>query len=421
MELRPGCKQSEVGVIPTDWSAPQVGDLCDSIVPGRNKPKLFDGDIPWITTPDLEDGRPVSVSRLGLCISRAEAKQVGSKIVPPESVLMSCAGELGIIALTRGEIVVNQQLHAFIPTESIDSSYLMFALASQKNRIASYGTKTAVPYLNKKACNSIPIPLPATLHEQRAIASALCDVDLFLDALGRLIGKKRDIKQAAMQQLLTGQTRLNGFTREWEFKTLGELFDFSGGYSASRDQLSTEGHCYLHYGDIHGATKTFVDTAADYSTIPKLDLPLSKFSPKSLLQDGDVVFVDASEDDEGTSKHVVVVNKNNVPFISGLHTIVAKSKTDEINHEYRRYCFQTKAIRDQFRFYSAGMKVFGISKTNIPKLTMPVPSIDEQATIACVLTDMDSELEVLERRLAKTRELKQAMMQDLLTGRTRLL
>jgi type I restriction enzyme S subunit len=223
-----------------------------------------------------------------------------------------------------------------------------------------------------------------------------------------------------MQQLLTGQTRLPGFKGEWEVKTFGELFNFSGGYTASRDQLSTAGHCYLHYGDIHGATKTFVDVRADYQNIPKLDIRINRVSPGSLLKDGDVVFVDASEDDEGTSRHIVVVNKENVPFISGLHTIVAKAKTDELAHVYRRYCFQTLAIRQQFLFYAVGTKVSGISKTNIPKLKMPVPSIPEQTAIAEVLTDMDAELAALEQRREKTRALKQAMMQELLTGKTRL-
>ena len=206
----------------------------------------------------------------------------------------------------------------------------------------------------------------------------------------------------------------------WEVKTLGDLFNFSGGYSASRDQLSTEGHCYLHYGDIHGAKKTCVDTRADYQDIPKLDIPLKRVSSGSLLKDGDVVFVDASEDDEGTSRHVVVMNKDYVPFISGLHTIVAKSKTDELAHEYRQYCFQTAAIRQQFLFYAVGTKVSGISKSNIPKLTLLVPPLPEQTAIAAVLTDMDAELALLEQRLAKTRALKQGMMQELLTGRTRL-
>ncbi|MCX6178764.1 MAG: restriction endonuclease subunit S [Chlorobiales bacterium] len=115
------------------------------------------------------------------------------------------------------------------------------------------------------------------------------------------------------------------------------------------------------------------------------------------------------------------MNKNDIPFIAGLHTIVAKSKTNELTHEYRRYCFQTAAIRQQFLFYSVGTKVSGISKTNIPNLKIPVPPTAEQTAIATVLSDMDAELIALEKRREKTRNLKQAMMQELLTGKTRLI
>jgi len=281
-------------------------------------------------------------------------------------------------------------------------------------------TVTAIPHISPADIRGFTIPVPSSIEEQRAIATALSDVDALLAAQDKLIAKKRDIKQAAMQQLLTGKQRLPGFSGGWEVKTLGDLFTFSGGYSASRDQLSVEGHCYLHYGDIHGSSKTSIDTEVDYQDIPKLDIPLKQVSTKSLLKDGDVVFVDASEDDEGTSKHVVVVNKSNLPFISGLHTIVAKSKTDELAHEYRHYCFQTQAIRQQFLFYAVGTKVSGISKTNMPKLTLPVPSIPEQTAIAAVLSDMDADLAALEQQRDKTRAVKQGMMQELLTGRIRL-
>ena len=299
--------------------------------------------------------------------------------------------------------------------------FLAYYVQSKRywNWVASVSIRSGQPGINGQEYGTLQLPLPGPA-EQTAIATALSDVDALLDGLDRLIAKKRDLKQAAMQQLLTGQTRLPSFHGEWEVKTLGDLFNFSGGYSASRSQLSTEGHCYLHYGDIHGATKTCVDARADYHDIPKFNIPLKRVSPGSLLKDGDVVFVDASEDDEGTSKHVVVVNKDSVPFISGLHTIVAKSKTNELVHEYRRYCFQTAAVRQQFLFYAVGKKVSGISKTNIPKLTLPVPSVPEQTDIADVLSGMDAELAALEARRDKTRDLKQAMMQELLTGKTRL-
>ncbi len=94
---------------------------------------------------------------------------------------------------------------------------------------------------------------------------------------------------------------------------------------------------------------------------------------------------------ECEGKHLVVINKRNLPFISGLHTIVAKEKTEEVAHDYRRYCFQTRGIQQQFLFYAVGTKVSGISKTNIPKLTLPVPLLPEQTAIAAILTDMDAE------------------------------
>jgi type I restriction enzyme S subunit len=216
------------------------------------------------------------------------------------------------------------------------------------------------------------------------------------------------------------ETEVGIIPEDWGVKSFGELFNISGGLSASRDQLSSEGHCYLHYGDIHLSNKTFIDVKAEYQDIPKLNIPLNKVSTASLLKDGDIVFVDASEDDEGASKHVVIVNREGIPYISGLHTIVAKSKTDELNHHYRRYCFQTRAIKKQFLFYSVGTKVTGISKTNIAKILLPVPSIPEQKAIAEALSDVDALIEALEQLLAKKRQVKQGAMQELLTGKRRL-
>lgn len=140
-----------------------------------------------------------------------------------------------------------------------------------------------------------------------------------------------------------------------------------------------------------------------------------------MLADGDVVFVDASEDDEGVSKHIVVINPDAAPYISGLHTIVAKPKTALLEKEYLRHCFQTQAVKTQFRFYAVGTKVLGVNKTNIAKIVLPVPDKDEQAAISAILSHMDAEITTLEAKLAKARQIKQGMMQELLTGRIRLI
>lgn len=428
MELRPGYKRTDAGVIPEDWDVKPLGSTLRKGRLGGNYPNQEqETESPLIKMGNLARGQ--------MDVSTLEYIPPGVKIDPVHrlsngDVLFNTRNTLdlvGKVAIWRNELPIayynsNLMRLEFDAHQVPSGEYACVALntaASLANLRALATGTTSVAAIYTRDLMGLPIVLPPP-QEQLEIARALNDMHALLEGLERLIVKKRDLKQATMQQLLTGQTRLPGFAGEWAVKTLGELFDFSGGFSASRDQLSTEGYCYLHYGDIHGATKTFVDTTSDYQRIPKLNIPLQKVSPKSLLDDGDVVFVDASEDEEGTSKHVVVVNNGRIPFISGLHTIVAKSKTDELNHEYRRYCFQTKAIQEQFRFYAVGTKVSGISKTNIPKLTLPVPSPAEQIAIASVLMDMDAELAALEQRLAKTRDLKQAMMQELLTGRTRL-
>jgi type I restriction enzyme S subunit len=303
----------------------------------------------------------------------------------------------------------------------LDDQYSGYALRSPciRRQIIARGQGAIRANVGQNDLRSVLVPRPPR-PEQVAIAEALSDADALIESLEQLLAKKRQLKQGATQELLTGKMRLPGFSGEWAVKPLGDLFDFSGGFTASRAQLSSVGYCYLHYGDIHTTTKSFVDVRSEYQDIPKLDTPLSRVSLVSLLADGDVVFVDASEDVEGASKHVVVINPDGIPFISGLHTLVAKSKTNELEHRYLRYCFQTDTVKAQFRFFVVGTKVSGISKTNIAKVTLPVPSVPEQSAIAAILSDMDNEIAALEAKLVRVRRLKQGMMQELLTGRIRL-
>jgi len=325
------------------------------------------------------------------------------------------------MAQLGNEMAFNQTCYCLLPLSGFDKDFLYYSMKFSVRSMIAHAYGTIFGTITTNSFQEWKIPLPPTLAEQQAIAAALSDADAWIASLEQLIRKKRQVRQGAMQELLTGKRRLPGFNGKWEVKPLGDLFAFSGGLSASRDQLTSEGYCYLHYGDIHLSSKSFIDAKAEYSKIPKLDISLGKVSPSSLLNDGDIVFVDASEDDDGASKHIVVVNTDKIPFISGLHTIVAKSKTDELDHKYRRYCFKTKEIKKQFLFYAVGTKVTGISKTNIAKILLPVPILDEQAAIASILDNMDAEIAALEQKLAKARLVKQGMMQELLTGRIRLI
>jgi type I restriction enzyme S subunit len=415
---RPGYRQTEVGVIPGDWKVHPIRAVC-KLINGRGfKPfEWKKAGFPIIRIQNLNGSDEfnyfqgtydkkleVEPGQLLFAWSGSRGTSFGPHI---------WSGPLGLLNYHTWKVQVRES--------EVSKEFFLYALRKLTAFIEdrAHGA-SALVHTQKWEMEGFEFPAPPTQAEQEAIAEALSDADTLIESLEQLLAKKRYLKQGAMQELLTGKKRLSGFGGKWEVKALGDLFTFGGGYTASRDQLSSEGYCYLHYGDIHTSKKAFVDVRSEYQNIPKLDIPLKKVSPVSLLDDGDVVFVDASEDDEGASKHLVVFNPDGIPYISGLHTIVAKSKGNAIDHQYRRYCFQTSAVKAQFRFFAVGTKVSGISKTNIAKITLLVPSVPEQAAIASILSDIDAEIVAIEEKLVKAGNLKQGMMQELLTGRIRL-
>ena len=404
--LRAGYKQTEVGVIPGDWGVRQIIDVCDFIVPGRNKPKFSNDTIPWITTPDLEDGGKVSESRLGLSVSRADANSVGSRVVPAGAVVMSCVGELGITAYAGRDIVINQQLHAFIPSKLIDGHFLLHAIRTRKSYLEGIATKTALPYLNKDNCNSIRLPFPP-LQEQRAIATALSDTDALLAKLDEFIAKKRDLKQAAMQQLLTGQTRLPGFSGEWEVKRLGDVAIFLKGKGLPKSSLTLSGaEPCIHYGELFTRYPETIGAIISRTND-------SRDSFRSI--ENDVLMPTSDVTPRGLAK-ASCVRVDNV--ILGGDILVIRSDRKSVYGPFLSYVIRREEV--QVLQLVSGSTVFHLYGSDMKKFTFSMPNIAEQTAIATILSDMDAELTALEARRDKTRALKQGMMQELLTGRIRL-
>ena len=145
---------------PKGWEVKPVGEICSCIVPGRDKPKSFTGETPWVTTNDLEHLDVTSESKKFIGLSGFEISEVKAKIVPRNSVLMTCVGDLGTVSIAGNDMVINQQLHAFLPNEYIDSSFLSFALSFQKGFMMRMASSTTLPYMNKTICNSVPLINP---------------------------------------------------------------------------------------------------------------------------------------------------------------------------------------------------------------------------------------------------------------------
>ncbi|MDM8567526.1 restriction endonuclease subunit S, partial [Candidatus Halobeggiatoa sp. HSG11] len=200
-----------------EWLKNKVGKLCDYIVPGRNKPRIFNGDIPWITTPDITNNGNIEKSKIGLAISREEAQNVGAKIVPKDSIVMSCVGELGIVAKVNNELIINQQLHAFIPKEKLNNWFLLYELSVRKRYMEKTATKTAVPYMNKDNCNSIPIIFP-TIPEQTKIGNFFQQLDSLITQHQRKYDKLLNVKKAMLEKMFPKQGAAVGLNCESQDK-----------------------------------------------------------------------------------------------------------------------------------------------------------------------------------------------------------
>lgn len=384
--------------------------------PSRAVDEYWNGHIPWISASTLQSTEIFSSDQN----VTAQAVASGSKMAPIDSTLL-LVRESALHKELRAGIVCapvcfNQDVKALIPSKEVFPKFLTYSILGRENEIlklvSSAGNTAGV--LDTKLVQSFKIWLP-DFDEQRAIATALSDVDALLDGLDQLIAKKRNIKQAAMQQLLTGKTRLPGFKMEWEVKRLGDHVRFLRNGVNPRAELTLDGPVrYLHYGDIHGCKAPLLSP----TTLPSL--PSEKAKTLDHLLDGDLIFADASEDLEGVGKSVEICGASGTELVSGLHTIAARFDKAVLADGFKAYLQFCPEFSTQLRRLVAGTKVYATNRAHIAGIEIPLPAIDEQVAIASVFIDMDAEIAALEQRRVKTGDLKKAMMQDLLTGRTRL-
>ena len=259
--------------------------------------------------------------------------------------------------------------------------------------------------ISRGALGRIPVTLPP-IEEQRAIAAALSDVDALLAGLDRLIAKKRDLKQAAMQQLLTGQTRLPGFRGEWEVKRLGELTDIVSGGTPRTNEPSywNGGIKWCTPTDItHSAGKYLTETER---TISRDGL---NSSGARLLPVGALLLCSRATIGE------LKIAGTPICTNQGFKSLVCRPR---VSNEFLYYKLLT--MKQQMVERAFGSTFLEISTRNVSSLEVATPPHDEQTAIAAILSDMDAELTAHEARRDKTHALKQGMMQELLTGRTRL-
>jgi type I restriction enzyme S subunit len=404
MELKPGYKQTEVGVIPEDWDVKRLVAVCQKIQDGTHfSPKLGGSDFMYITSRNIRSGF------LDLSVVETISKEEHAKIY------QRCNVKRGDLLLTKdgantGNVALNTIDEEFSLLSSVAmlrfdernyaARYFMFQILSDfgQRQVKDAMSGNAITRLTLQKIKVLRFPVPP-LPEQKAIAQALSDMDALISGLDDLIAKKRDIKQATMQQLLTGKTRLPGFTGEWDVKRLGDVVSLRK-ERADAKRLGCHDFCLEleHFGS--GTGHLLGHTTTGHS------------ATKSMFFEGDVLF----------GRLRAYLRKYWLATRTGVCSTevwVLFSNPDAIRASFLFHVVQTDPFIDiAGTTYGTHMPR---SDWNVVKnFELRLPSLPEQQAIAKVLTDMDAELEALDQRRDKTRELKQAMMQELLTGRTRL-
>ncbi len=245
--------------------------------------------------------------------------------------------------------------------------------------------------------------------EQRAIAEVLSDVDGQMAALDKLIAKQRTIKQATMQQLLTGKTRLPGFSGEWKTCTLGDLGPFSKGRGIKREDVSDEGVACIRYGELYTRYHNYIK------------MPVSRVSRDVALtaqpiRTGDLLFAGSGETAEEIGRSAAYLGDEEACAGGDIVILTPIGQ----NSLYLGHLMNHESVAHQKARLGQGDAVVHISARNLAQIEISLPPVQEQAAIVAVLSDMDAEIGALERRRDKTKQIKQGMMQQLLTGRVRL-
>jgi len=207
-------KDSPVGRIPVEWEVLTTGEVTKSLVPGRDKPELDRGGVPWITIPDLIE-LYISTAKSGLSLSQQSIRAANARLMPTGTVLMSCVGEFGIAAIVEVDVVANQQLHGFVCSDRIMREWLAFQIINAGYRIDKMTTQTTIKYLNKSGCESILISLPSLREQKKAIA-VLMNIQNISSQYEAGLVKLRSLKTALMQDLLTGKVRVTPLLEKME-------------------------------------------------------------------------------------------------------------------------------------------------------------------------------------------------------------
>ena len=409
-----GYKQTEVEVIPEDWKVTTIGDFA---------PLQRGFDLP---TTKVEAGDYPVVYSNGIVRNHKDFQVKGAGIVTGRS------GTIGKVHYIESDFWPH---NTTLWVTSFGDAHVKFVYYLFKYiGFERFKSGSGVPTLNRNDAHSFKITVPTKVDEQTAIATALSDIDNLIQSLEKLIAKKEAIKTGAMQQLLTGKTRLPEFaTREdgnpkgfkqtelgripedWEVKAIAKIVKDSripsGLYKDKNSYATGAGTSIIKLGDVF-SSNIFDPKSAQRVNVDKSEIERYK------VEIGDLIIALASVKLEGVGKvmHVTTLEEETIYD----HNVALIRTINNVSSSFLSYTFHSNYFRSLVASKATQVGTTFLKASTILGFELHLPSIKEQNAIAFILSDMDAEIQALQERLDKTRDIKQGMMQQLLTGKVRL-
>lgn len=381
-----------------------VARMTSGGTPPSGVSRYYGGGVPWVSISDMTSSGKY-VTRTEVTLSQDGLAASAAKLYDPNVVLYAMYASLGECSIARGQVSSSQAILGISPGPRLDREYLYYFLQFIKLTVRLMGQQGTQSNLNAGMVRDFIVPLP-TVAKQQAIAKSIAEVDSLIESIQRLITKKRAIKQGMMQELLTGRTRLPGFDENLSKIQLGDVATFSKGAGLPKSLVATVGdfQC-VHYGELF----------LQYAPVAEHTISRTDWNGHAKSQSGDVLMPTSDVTPKGLAKATALLSSG---VVLGGDILVIRADKRHLDSAYLAYAIRNDA--KQVLNMVRGSTVYHLYARDMRRFELAVPSLQEQQMIARILHDADTEISALERRLEATRDIKQGMMQELLTGRTRL-
>jgi type I restriction enzyme S subunit len=409
-------KDTSIGKIPADWEVTDInslGEVYSGGTPDTNNDSYWNGKINWCTPTDITklDGSKYIGETIAK-ITEEGLKNSSAKLLPIGSLIVCTRATIGKAAISTVEITTNQGFKNIVPDQKkANVEYLYYLITNSENRLLKLGNGSTFLEISKNDFEKFKIPLPP-LSEQKRIAEVLSTWDQAIQLTEQLIRQKEQRKKWLMQNLLTGKMRLKGFSGEWKECKLGSLGDTYTGLTGKSKEDFGKGKPYIPYLNVFNNSRIDIKNL-DYVKITEDD-------KQNKVKYGDIFFTVSSETPNEVGMASVILDEVDELYLNSFCFGFRLFDFNTLIPEFSSYLLRADTFRAKIYKLSQGATRFNLSKNNLMKLSIILPSKEEQTAIAEVLQAADKEISLLKAKAEKLREQKKGLMQQLLTGRVRL-